>query len=157
VVVADFYSFAKLGTWWTRLDVLSKTAATLVYAAAMWFLAAAVASQWRGIARLFEGYPAKRLLSERAPGTAWHTAHRIRLWVGIEQEHIDENPESPGLAAALDGKTDFAVARSQWNSVMAASLRLWWELYHAAWRSGAIGDLAQQYAGEMQLRKVAII
>jgi hypothetical protein len=93
VVVADFYSFAKLGTWWTRLDALSKTATTLVYAAAIWFLAAAVASQWRGIVRLFEGYPAKWLLSGRAPGTAWHTSHRTRLWVGNEEEDIDENPE----------------------------------------------------------------
>jgi hypothetical protein len=92
VVVADFSSFTTLTGWWTRLDVLSKASVTLVYAAAMWFLAAAVASQWRGIVRLFEGYPAMRILAGRVPGTAWHTAHRRRLWVGVDEEDIEPDP-----------------------------------------------------------------
>lgn len=94
VGVADFSSFAKLARWWARLDVLSKAMVVLIYAAVMWFLAAAVASQWRGIVRLFEGYPAKKLLGDRAPGRAWHIAHRRRLWLGVDEE---DTPPDPNL------------------------------------------------------------
>jgi hypothetical protein len=94
VTVANFSSFTKLAGWWTRLDVLSKATTTLAYAAVMWFLAAAVASQWRGIVRLFEGYPATKLLSERAPGRAWHTINRHRLWIGVDEKGIEPDPNA---------------------------------------------------------------
>jgi hypothetical protein len=72
----------------------------LAYLAAVWFLAVAVASQWRGIVRLFEGYPAIRLLRRRVPGTAWHRARRHRLWNGTDDpsEPADPDAAQPDLA-----------------------------------------------------------
>ncbi|MBU2669928.1 hypothetical protein KOI35_41105 [Actinoplanes bogorensis] len=65
--------------------------------------------------------------------------------------------QDPGLGAAIDGTTDHAVARRRWNNTMVTSLRTWWEMYYAAWRSGVIGDLAHQFAGELKLRDIATV
>jgi hypothetical protein len=43
--------------WWTQVDLLTKLAGIFSYFALIYFLAAGVASQWRNIVRLFEGYP----------------------------------------------------------------------------------------------------
>ncbi|MFI6325191.1 hypothetical protein ACIBG8_47280 [Nonomuraea sp. NPDC050556] len=73
VVVASVSSFAAVSSWWKALDLASKVLAVLAYLAAVWFVAAAVASQWRGIVRLFEGYPLVRVMGRRTPGIRWHT------------------------------------------------------------------------------------
>jgi hypothetical protein len=89
VVVASASSLHGLGAWWAALDVLSKAVTVLAYLAAVWFLAGAVASQWRGIVRLFEGYPAVRMLRGHTPGIAWHQARMRRLWVGVDDEGVE--------------------------------------------------------------------
>lgn len=93
VVVARVGSLPGLAAWWVSLDVLSKALTVLAYVAAVWFLAAAVASQWRGIVRLFEGYPAVRLLRSHVPGVRWHEERRRRLWIGT-----DDAREEPDIA-----------------------------------------------------------
>jgi hypothetical protein len=82
LVVDSIVSLRALSSWWVGLDVVSKAVTVLAYVAAVWFLAVAVASQWRGIVRLFEGYPAVRLLRGRVPGVAWHEARRRQMWRG---------------------------------------------------------------------------
>src|SRR4051812_25074964 len=52
-------------TWLTRLDGFTKALLVAGYVAVVWFIAAATASQWRAIVRLYEGYPLERL---------WHWA-----------------------------------------------------------------------------------
>ncbi|MEV4260555.1 hypothetical protein [Kribbella sp. NPDC049584] len=42
---------------WAHVDLLTKLIGIFIYFAVIYFLAAGVASQWRGIVRLFEGYP----------------------------------------------------------------------------------------------------
>jgi hypothetical protein len=88
VVVASVSSLHSLGAWWVELDVLSKALTVLAYLAAVWFLAGAVASQWRGIVRIFEGYPAIRIFGVQIPGVAWHKARMRQLW-GAEGETVE--------------------------------------------------------------------
>lgn len=78
VLVASFASIRAASRWWTGLDNLSKIGVTLAYAIMTWCLAAAVASQWRNIVRLYEGYPLRKAFKSRTPGVRWH------------QEHLDE-------------------------------------------------------------------
>lgn len=85
VVVHSTSSLPDAAKWWTELDTFSKILVALVYIGGTWFLATAVASQWRGIVRLFEGYPAVAL-AERlhlpVPGRAWHQQRMLALRVG---------------------------------------------------------------------------
>ncbi|HEU0087187.1 MAG TPA: hypothetical protein VFQ77_06010 [Pseudonocardiaceae bacterium] len=94
VVVTSVGSLRELGGWWAGLDVVSKAVAVLTYVATVWFLAVAVASQWRGIVRLFEGYPAIRLLRGHVPGIAAHTARQRRLWNGTEDVGAEPDPDA---------------------------------------------------------------
>lgn len=61
---------------WGNLDLLARLLLILAYIAFVYLLAAAVASQWRNIVRLFEGYPlvavARKLRFESVVGTRWH-------------------------------------------------------------------------------------
>lgn len=91
VVVGRVGSIGSVANWWGRLDVLSKALTTVAYLAAVWFLAAAVASQWRSIVRLFEGYPAMRLLRGHVPGVQWHQERRHLLWDGADEEGTGED------------------------------------------------------------------
>ncbi|WP_163511262.1 hypothetical protein [Fodinicola acaciae] len=72
--------------WWGNLDLPSQAILAISYLAAIWFLAVAVASQWRGIVRLYEGYPALALCSWLhipAPGVTWHR-DRLRTLQGSD-------------------------------------------------------------------------
>jgi hypothetical protein len=74
-VLVSVTSLGDMSAWWQRLDVLTRIITALSYLAGIWFLAAAVASQWRGIVRLYEGYPLTRLaatLGVPAVGVRWH-------------------------------------------------------------------------------------
>jgi hypothetical protein len=105
LVVTSFGSLHDLGAWWVSLDVLSKAITVLGYLAVVWFLAGAVASQWRGIVRFFEGYPVLtvwhraisffdgypilRVLHGHVPGIVWHRTRRRELWAGSEDGEVD--------------------------------------------------------------------
>jgi hypothetical protein len=81
-VLVSVTSLGDVSAWWQRLDVLTRIIAALSYLASIWFLAAAVASQWRGIVRWYEGYPLKRLaakLGVPAVGVRWHQRRREEL------------------------------------------------------------------------------
>jgi hypothetical protein len=80
-----------IGLWWTGLDGLSKALVALAYLAGVWFLAGAVASQWRNIIRLFEGYPVMRILGTRTPGLAWHSRRAHRLWQGEDPDAVEDD------------------------------------------------------------------
>ncbi|SRR6266487_847260 len=93
VIAASVGPLSRLAGWWVGLDVLSKALTVLAYIAASWFLAAAVASQWRGIVRLFEGYPVLLLPRSRVPGLRWHEARRRLLWDGAGADDSDADPD----------------------------------------------------------------
>jgi hypothetical protein len=97
IAVASFGSLRATGSWWSALDLASKALAVLSYVAAVWFLAVAVASQWRTIVRLFEGYPAVRLFGDRIPGIRWHEAHRRQLWEDLDVNAYDAYVRYPLL------------------------------------------------------------
>lgn len=69
VVVSTVLGTTATSAWWRSIDVFTRIIVVLAYLAAVYFLAAAVASQWRGIVRLFEGYPLRWL---PRLGTRWH-------------------------------------------------------------------------------------
>src|SRR4051794_35000258 len=47
---------------WNSSDASTKVVAGLGYLAVVWFIASLVASQWRAIVRLYEGYPLQTLM-----------------------------------------------------------------------------------------------
>jgi hypothetical protein len=79
---------AMTGRWpdveatWTSLDALSKIVASFAYLAGVWFIAVAIAGQWRSIIRLYEGYPLWSL-NQRwripVPGIRWHQERLLEL------------------------------------------------------------------------------
>ncbi len=92
-VAASWWSIRTMSVWWGQLDLLTRLLLLLAYFALVYFLAAAVSSQWRNIVRLFEGYPlttfAKRL--KRNPlGKRWHQERMDQL----QSEDEDQGSES---------------------------------------------------------------
>jgi hypothetical protein len=82
IVTSTAWSTSEASAWWNRIDLLTRLIVVLVYLASIYFLATAVASQWRGIVRLFEGYPLQWLpgrLGKSPPGTKWHQEQLDRL------------------------------------------------------------------------------
>lgn len=74
-VAASWWSIEAAYAWWEKLDLLTRALLLLAYFALVYFLAAAVASQWRNIVRLFEGYPLKKIsgrLNMEWLGQQWH-------------------------------------------------------------------------------------
>ncbi|MEV6350995.1 hypothetical protein [Actinoplanes sp. NPDC051851] len=59
----------------------------------------------------------------------------------------------PRLLADLASVDRYEAGRRQLNEMVAAALIGWWELYAAAWRTGAIGKEAQRYSPEIALWK----
>jgi hypothetical protein len=103
LTVSSVGPLRRIDQWWSHLDVLAQAVAVLGYLAVVWFLAGAVASQWRGIVRLFEGYPAMRVLKKLTPGIAWHRRQARLMWVGddaAEQDGNDEDAEWPNAVLA---------------------------------------------------------
>ncbi|MEU8278096.1 hypothetical protein ACFYOK_08695 [Microbispora bryophytorum] len=64
---------------WDGQSLTFKVTTVVGYFTLCWFGAAIVASQWRNIVRLFEGYPLERLPRLREFGVRWHQAQREEL------------------------------------------------------------------------------
>jgi hypothetical protein len=65
----------QISALWTGTDTFTRVVTGLLYLALVWFIASAVASQWRNIVRVFEGYPVKHWMqsSSREPvGVRFH-------------------------------------------------------------------------------------
>ncbi|MEV4343500.1 hypothetical protein AB0J83_03335 [Actinoplanes sp. NPDC049596] len=78
-----------------------------------WFLAVIVASQWRNIIRLFEGYPLAR----------WHVIDRVgKQWHRARSEEIDDADEH-WFAAYLDYPPSSEVLPTRLGNVMRAAER----------------------------------
>jgi hypothetical protein len=92
VLVDCFWSFTAESHWWESLDPLSKIGVTIGYVGMTWFLSAAVASQWRNIVRLYEGYPLQAAFTTTkwsAPGIRWHQKHLNELLGAVEKAGSD--------------------------------------------------------------------
>ncbi|MFC3990414.1 hypothetical protein [Actinoplanes siamensis] len=57
----------------------------------------------------------------------------------------------PALLADIKSTENYERGRQRLNKEITDSLTRWWELYIAAWRTGAIGDEAKRYAHELAL------
>ncbi|MFI6908833.1 hypothetical protein ACIBKY_46755 [Nonomuraea sp. NPDC050394] len=76
---------------WEEQPITAKFAAVIGYFTFCWFGAAVVASQWRNIIRLFEGYPLQRLPWLEAKGVSWHAARSAALVdMGDRRHHTTE-------------------------------------------------------------------
>lgn len=65
-------SWASITAWWRDTDGLTRIVAVMGYLATAWFLGTGVASQWRGIVRIYEGYPL-------VTAVRWVNGHQLRL------------------------------------------------------------------------------
>ncbi len=70
---------------WSRIDGFNKALAVAGSVAVVWFLAAATASQWRSIVRLFEGYPLVALWQRAQEWPLFGTWFRARPVPGTRQ------------------------------------------------------------------------
>ncbi len=100
LVVYTFSSFTTLDKWWTGQDIFGRAIIVLGYLAGIWFASGAIASQWRNIVRLFEGYPIRAILGRRVPGTSWHRERARLMWVGAEYGEVDEDAKWPDAVQA---------------------------------------------------------
>jgi hypothetical protein len=64
---------------WAKLDPVAKLASVAALFAVSWLLGGLVASQWRNIIRLYEGYPAKRLYNWLDRHPSWASLPRPGL------------------------------------------------------------------------------
>ncbi len=62
----------ELIAWWDPRPLATKAVLVVAYFTACWFAAAIVASQWRNIIRLYEGYPLARIPWLYGVGRSWH-------------------------------------------------------------------------------------
>ncbi|WP_329086528.1 hypothetical protein [Streptosporangium sp. NBC_01469] len=71
---------------WEGQTLTFKFLAVIGYFTFCWFSAAIVASQWRNIIRLFEGYPVARFPWLESIGVRWHSARSAELVDLVERE-----------------------------------------------------------------------
>ncbi len=91
IAISCVSSLANLSKWWFKLDAISQIATIMGFLAGIWFLSAAVASQWRGIVRIYEGYPLRHLFAKfnaDAPGVAWHRKRMHALRKGADADSM---------------------------------------------------------------------
>lgn len=85
VIVANWTgTWHRISTAWADGDALTKIVMAGTYFSLMWLFSVAIASQWRGIVRLYEGYPLvagfERWGRGRlAPGVLWHRKRMTRV------------------------------------------------------------------------------
>jgi len=79
IVAVTGSSGTAVSEWWSRLDLLTRILLVLVYLALVYFLAAALASQWRNIVRMFEGYPFVAFMDRRRRAVVGQRWHRRRM------------------------------------------------------------------------------
>jgi len=71
-----------LANGWLSSDLFTRLVIAFLFVAVIWLLASAVASQWRGIVRLYEGYPLRAVagqLGRKAVGVSWHQSRLALL------------------------------------------------------------------------------
>ena len=116
----------RVAMWWESLSVAGKIVLGLIYFVVTWFFAAIVASQWRNIIRLFEGYPFLRTkLGERS--AAWH---KLRRAEATQWEHYREFPDEDEVLPTRLGNTLRAAERYANARYGADTIVLWSRLYH---------------------------
>lgn len=109
---------------WTSQAVIVQILIAFLYIALTYFASGAVASQWRGIVRVFEGYPltvvAKRF-DLNPPGRRWHEVHR----------HYLRNSSSANLVRSyyLYPPDEFSVMPTRLGNILSAGERYPLERY----------------------------
>lgn len=89
VVAVSGASGTVVSAWWVGLDLLTRILFVLLYLMLVYFLSAAVASQWRNIVRVFEGYPFIAFTKRRGRtliGQRWHR----RRWEELQSEEYGD-------------------------------------------------------------------
>ncbi|GAB3832548.1 hypothetical protein ACFPIJ_36350 [Dactylosporangium cerinum] len=74
------------------------------------------------------------------------------LWAEMTAAIAEGNSD---LLADLASPDRYSHGRRQLNDTVTSALTRWWHLYATAWRTGAIGDEAKQYASELDLQTSA--
>ncbi|WP_329000524.1 hypothetical protein OHA18_39565 [Kribbella sp. NBC_00709] len=116
----------QLTDWWESLSAAAKIVLGLVYFIGTWFVAAIVASQWRNIIRLFEGYPF--LHTKLAKWSiAWHQARRDEA---TQWEHYLEFPARHEVLPTRLGNILRTAERYGYARYGADIIVMWPRLYH---------------------------
>jgi hypothetical protein len=121
-----------LARMWQRQGIGIKFIETALYFMLTWFIAAIVASQWRNIIRLFEGYPLKKL--------SWVSKACERHYYA-RAEHLEERGDRWTLYYAFPNSEEAFLPTRLGNVVSAAesypfdrygvnTIILWPRLYH---------------------------
>lgn len=104
-IIASGWSIEATFSLWGRLDLLTRLLILLAYFALVYFLSAAVQSQWRNIVRLFEGYPlrtlTRRLSLPAVVGEKWHQERMKKLQSDDEGDPVNAYYEYPPYGAKV--------------------------------------------------------
>jgi len=102
--VASWWTIGSASVWWGQLDLLSRLLVVLAYIALVYFFAAAMASQWRNIVRLFEGYPLLAIASRlkiKSLIQRWHQERMDQLQEEDEEKAYFRYPSEIWVEAIL--------------------------------------------------------
>jgi hypothetical protein len=123
---------AVLAARWQHQALGMRVIEALLYLALTWFIASIVASQWRNIIRLFEGYPLKRIawINERC--TKYYRARAEQLQQRDDHRTFYYNfpNSSDDILPTRLGNTLIAAERYSFDRHGADPIVLWPRLYH---------------------------
>ncbi|WP_405067312.1 hypothetical protein OG558_37690 [Kribbella sp. NBC_01510] len=116
----------RLAAWWESLSTAGRIVLGLAYFVVTWFFAAIVASQWRNIIRLFEGYPIERTpLGQRSAD--WHRRRRTEA---TQWQHYLEYPDEDEVLPTRLGNILRTAERYPFARYNADTIVIWPRLYH---------------------------
>lgn len=119
---------------WNNQPIASKLLQVVAYFAAVWFIAAIVASQWRNIIRLYEGYPFSEFTPLDQLGKNWHRNRLLNLtyseqpapWYSVYYDYPAISDVLPTrLGNILRAAETYAYRRYEADTIL-----LWPRLYH---------------------------
>lgn len=119
---------------WSGQPTAAKLLQSIAYFAVVWFIAAIVASQWRNIIRLYEGYPFTQWAALDRLGKDWHRSYLLTL---MHSKHPDPSysvySEYPAMSHVLPtrlGNILRAAETYAYRRYEADTILLWPRLYH---------------------------
>ncbi|WUI03932.1 hypothetical protein OHR68_19745 [Spirillospora sp. NBC_00431] len=136
---------------WESLPTGAKLFALFAYFSACWFAAAIVASQWRNIIRLYEGYPLESWPLLRDVGKRWHATQRHGMVFPPPDDRTlylrySTYPEFPmGVLPTRLGNVMRAAETHALRRYEAETILLWPRLTHVLPRE-TINDIAEARA-----------
>ncbi|GII34158.1 hypothetical protein [Planotetraspora mira] len=123
---------ARLIRWWDGQATTVQFLFLLGYFVTCWFSGAIVASQWRNIIRLYEGYPTMRWRPISRPAVRWHRGERRRLASnaqGADYRTYRSYPRESDILPTRLGNVIRAAETYPWRRYGVDTITIWPRIY----------------------------